>query len=65
MAKYREEICEKYICVHQCTEDKDAVHESTCQKCSKYVPRVRRKHLNKKKIELDKIRTKEFRKGEC
>lgn len=36
-----------------------ADHNGYCQKCGKYRPRVRKRHLNRKKQKLDKIRKKE------
>lgn len=59
MAKYREEPCESYICIHECKLGRDAEHDGYCQKCGKYRPRVRRKHPNQKKMELNKIKSRE------
>lgn len=56
MAKDRIEPCKFYICEGQCTKNRSASHKSYCQKCSKYVPRVRRKHINEKKRKLENIR---------
>lgn len=59
MAKDRIEPCESYICKGQCKKGREADHNGYCQKCNKYRPRVRRRHLNKKKQELEKIRKNE------
>lgn len=57
----RIEPCKFYVCEnHQCEKGRDATHKNYCQKCSKYEPRVRRRHLNMKKQKLDKIKRKEF-----
>lgn len=59
--KDRIEPCKFYICAnHPCQKDREADHSGYCQKCDKYVPRARKRHLNKKKQKLDKIRRKEF-----
>lgn len=57
--KDRLEPCKFYICNGECTKGREADHNGCCQKCDKYYPRVRRRHLNKKKQELDKIRKNE------
>ena len=59
MAKDRIEPCKFYICAGQCTKGRDANHKGYCQKCSKYVPRVRKKHTNQKKQKIEKIRKEE------
>ena len=59
MAKDRETPCLYYVCAGLCTKGRKADHAHYCQKCSKYEPRVRVRHLNKKKQELEKIRKKE------
>ena len=59
MAKDRIEPCKFYICESQCTKNRSASHKSYCQKCSKYVPRIRTKHMNQKKQKLDKLRSEE------
>jgi len=59
MAKDRIEPCKYYICKGECSKGREANHNGYCQKCSKYVPRVKRRHLNRKKQEIDKIRRKE------
>lgn len=62
MAHYREEPCEFYVCKGTCSKGrKDAEQSGICQTCSKYRPRVKRRHLNEKKTKLDKIkRTEKF-----
>lgn len=61
MAKDRIEVCESYICAgHPCKKGRDAEHSGYCQKCNKYKPRARVRHINRKKQELDKIRRKEM-----
>ena len=59
MAKDRIESCLYYICAGECEKGREADHKGYCQKCNKYVPRVRVKHTNQKKQKLDKIREKE------
>ena len=60
MAKDRIEPCLSYVCKGECKKGRDADHNGYCQKCNKYEPRARIRHLNKKKQKLDKIRSKEF-----
>ena len=60
MAHDRIEPCKYYICKGECKKDREADHNGYCQKCDKYYPRVKRRHLNKKKQELEKIRKKEI-----
>lgn len=61
MSKLRETPCKFYVCANQpCEKGRDAEHNGYCQKCNKYEPRARIRHLNKKKQKLDKIRRKEF-----
>ena len=57
--KDRIEPCEFYVCQGECKKGREAEHRGYCQKCDKYRPRVKRKHLNKKKEELEKIRKNE------
>ena len=59
MARDRIEPCESYVCMGNCKKGRDANHTGYCQKCNKYRPRVRRRHLNKKKMKLEKIRRSE------
>lgn len=56
MATYRETPCKFYIAHLQCRKGRKAEHGGYCQRCGKYVPRARVRHINKKKQYLDKIR---------
>lgn len=56
MAKDRETPCLYYICMGECKKGRYANHWHYCQKCDKYKPRARVRHLNKKKEKLEKIR---------
>ena len=58
MAKDRETPCKYYICAGQCKKGREADHTHYCQKCGKYEPRARVRHLNQKKAKLDKLRKK-------
>lgn len=60
MAKDRETPCMFYICETECSKGRKAEHNGYCQKCDKYVPRVKEKHLNRKKHKLNRIREKEW-----
>lgn len=59
MAKTRETPCLYYICAGQCQKGREADHAHYCQKCDKYEPRARVRHLNQKKVKLDKLRKEE------
>lgn len=61
MAKDRLTPCKFYVAKGECRKGREAEHKGYCQKCDKYVPRVRERHLNKKKQKLDKIRRDEYR----
>lgn len=63
MAKDRETPCVHYICAGKCEKGRNAQHWGYCQKCGKYVPRVREKHENKKKDKLNKERQKELKRA--
>ena len=56
MAKDRETPCKYYIAKGECKKGRRALHKTYCQHCDKYVPRVRERHINKKKQALEKIR---------
>lgn len=57
MAKDRITVCAYYKSYGEnCEKGREAEHNGYCQKCDKYKPRVRERHLNKKKQKLDKIR---------
>lgn len=60
MAKDRETPCKSYVCEGECKKGRTAEHKGYCQKCDKYVPRAKVRHLNRKKQELEKIRKKEM-----
>ena len=55
MAKFRETPCKFYIAKGECTKGRDAVHYGYCQHCSKYVPRAKVRHINKKKQQKYKL----------
>ena len=59
MAKVRLTPCKYYICAGECKKGREAEHNGYCQKGGKYVPRVRERHINRKKQELEKIRKNE------
>ncbi len=59
MAKDRETPCLYYICEGSCQKERKAEHKGYCQKCGKYTPRAKVKHLNIKKKKLEKIRKRE------
>lgn len=61
MAKYRETPCKYYVALGQCTKGRDACQKGYCQKCGKYEPRVRERHLNRKKQRLMELGGKEYR----
>lgn len=52
MATYRETPCKFYIAHLQCQKGRKAEHTGYCQRCGKYVPRARVRHVNKKKAYL-------------
>ena len=60
MAKDRITPCLYYICAGECEKGREGNHHGYCQRCNLYKPRVRERHLNKKKQKLDKIRQKEI-----
>ncbi|MCI9147383.1 MAG: hypothetical protein HFG73_03815 [Hungatella sp.] len=60
MARYRETVCMYYVAAGQCKKGREASHPNYCQRCGKYVPRAKVKHINEKKKKLDKIRKKEM-----
>jgi len=59
MARYRETVCKYYIAAGECKKGREAAHENYCQKCAKYEPRARVRHINRKKQTLQKIRESE------
>ena len=58
MAKDRITPCLYYVCAGECKKGRDAEHNGYCQKCNKYYPRVKERHLNKKKVAIQKDRGK-------
>jgi hypothetical protein len=56
MAKYRETPCMYYIAFGECKKGREACHNGYCQKCGKYIPRARVRHLNRKKQYNQRIR---------
>lgn len=60
MAKDRIEPCKFYINAGSCEKNRDADHFGYCQKCDKYFPRVKKRHLNQKKQKLQKLREKDY-----
>lgn len=59
MAKYRESVCRYYIAMGECEKGRDASHGGYCQRCNKYLPRARTRHINQKRKKLYEIRKKE------
>lgn len=60
MSKDRIEPCKYYVCQGECEKGRDAEHNGYCQKCGKYEPRIRQRHLNQKKQKLAQIKRKEY-----
>ena len=61
MSKDRQDVCKYYENEGNCSKGREGTMKNYCQRCDKYDPRARMKHLNKKKTELGKIKDKEFR----
>lgn len=59
MAKLRETVCKYYISAGVCEKGREASHQGYCQKCDKYYPRARVRHINKKKQKLNRLRKNE------
>lgn len=59
MAKLRETVCMHYVSMGVCKKGREANHNGYCQKCDKYYPRAKVRHINMKKKKLDKIRLNE------
>lgn len=59
MAKFRETVCIYYVSAGVCKKGREASHKGYCQKCDKYYPRARERHINKKKMKLEEVRRKE------
>lgn len=60
MSRDRITPCKFYENEGNCSKGREGTLHGYCQKCDKYIPRVKEKHLNKKKQELEKIRKKEI-----
>lgn len=59
--KDRIEPCKYYLCKGKCSKGRESDHNGYCQKCGKYEPRIRKRHLNVKKQKLNKIwKTEEY-----
>jgi hypothetical protein len=59
MARTRETVCKYYKSAGECSKGREASHNGYCQKCDKYEPRARVRHINMKKKKLNDIRSKE------
>ena len=59
MTKDRLTPCLYYVCAGLCKKGRKAEYSGYCQKCNKYKPRIREKHISRKKQKLEKIREKE------
>lgn len=60
MSKDRQTPCKYYVCENECSKGRTGTHRDYCQKCNKYVPRARVKHVNVKKQKLQKIKEREL-----
>lgn len=61
MSKDRLTPCKSYINEGgECNKGRTSEHYGYCQRCDKYEPRVKERHLNIKKQKLDKIKRKEI-----
>jgi hypothetical protein len=60
MSKDRQTPCKHYEYEGQCAKGRTAEHTGYCQKCDKYEPRAKVKHLNIKKDKLNKIKQTEM-----
>ena len=59
MAKDRLRVCKFYVCEGNCTKGREAKYMKYCNRCDKYQARCHEHHVNRKKIELDKVRKSE------
>lgn len=57
MTKFRETICKYYISRGSYEKNRDAEYKGFCQHCTKYEPRLREKHENRKRKYNDKVRS--------
>ena len=62
MAKDRLTVCKFYVCEGECTKGREGLFNTYCQHCDLYRARCSEHHVNRKKIELDKVRKNEARK---
>lgn len=60
MAKTRETVCKYYKAMGECSKGREASHNGYCQKCDKYYPRAKVRHINEKKKKLNEIKSKEI-----
>jgi hypothetical protein len=44
----------------ECSKGREASHNGYCQKCDKYYPRAKVRHINEKKKKLNEIKSKEI-----
>ena len=58
MTKYRETPCKYYVAFNDCKKGREACHSGYCQHCDKYYPRAKVRHINKKKKQNEKMRSK-------
>ena len=56
MAKDRETVCIHYVSMGVCAKGREAGHKGYCQKCDKYYPRSKERHIVLKRKKLDKLR---------
>ena len=59
MSKDRETVCIHYVSMGVCAKDREACHKGYCQKCDKYDPRSKERHIDLKRKKLNKIRSQE------
>lgn len=59
MSKTRETVCKFYKSAGECSKGREANHFGYCQKCDKYYPRAKVRHINMKKKKLNEIKMKE------
>ena len=57
--KDRQTPCKFYEYEGKCGKGRESSHKNYCQRCDKYEPRAKVKHLNIKKDKLNKIKQKE------
>ena len=62
MSKDRLTVCKFYVCEGNCTKGREGSFNNYCQRCKLYQARYSEHHVNRKKVELDKVRKNEARK---